>query len=82
MFQFHCSLILWAYISRLGLPKYGTKVLVYNLVYTPNVQAHKHKGGVLHNQSTPPYIYNCEILFGLFLFSKNEYHKPSLVLSE
>ena len=43
MFQFHCSLILWAYISRLGLPKYGTKVLVYNLVYTPNVQAHKHK---------------------------------------
>ena len=44
MFQFHCSFVFWSYTSRLGLPKYDAKVLIYNLVYPPNVQAHKPQG--------------------------------------
>ena len=41
VFQFHCSPKLWPYTSRLDLPKYDAKVLVYNLAYRANVQAHK-----------------------------------------
>ena len=78
VFQFHRSQRLWSYTSRLGLPTYDAIVPMYNLVYPTNVQAYKHKRSTLIIEYSPLTFSLDELL----RFSKNEYHKPSLVLSE